>query len=330
MRIGKAPARNINMDMEVQDVTCAMLVHIPNLLGYYEQRLEIMKASLQTMTKNAGHPHSVLVFDNGSCEEVRNELLEMQAQGLIDLLFISKKNVGKYWGMRWIFWMAPGRVVSYTDDDMLFLPNWLSKSMEVLETYPNVGCVSAYPFRPQGQINHLICQSSINWAKDNATVWRDKVITEQWDRMTIASVGRDWNQYLEEQGVDDELVVEYEGLKAIIQGHHCQFVGYKKDLVTIHQTNTDQLMGAMLTFDKLMDSMGYLRLNTYEPGAMHVGNVVDPKTYQLLRQLGIKDLNMGVVDEPPLGSWFVLRIRPLRALLEKVYSWLYWTLSRTS
>ena len=330
MRIGKAPTRKVHMEYKPEEITCAILVHIPNLLGYYEQRLDIFKACLLSMTQNAGIPHQMLVFDNASCKEVSDEISKLQREGIIDIVVRLNENVGKYWAMRWLFWIAPGKVIAYTDDDMLFFPGWLEESMSILSHFPNVGCVSVYPFRPQGQVQHLTCKSTIEWAEKNATLTRDRVIPEWWDKMTIQSVGRSWDEYIAKSSEDQEYIVEYEGKKAIIQGHHCQFIGYKANLLKIPQVATDQLMGNCLSFDHMMDQGGFLRLNTYGGYAMHIGNIIDPDLWSVMRKIGIKDNNIGHVRTPPVGSWFVLKIKPLKKILESMYEWLYWSLSRTT
>src|SRR4029450_13301989 len=50
----------------------------------------------------------------------------------------------------------------YTDSDVLFSPKWLSRSVEILETFPNVGMVTARPFRTPPEF----LESTLNWARD--------------------------------------------------------------------------------------------------------------------------------------------------------------------
>ena len=50
-----------------------------------------------------------------------------------------------------------GEIIAYTDSDVLFSPKWLSGSVEILETFPNVGMVTARPFRtPPEFYNQLL------------------------------------------------------------------------------------------------------------------------------------------------------------------------------
>ena len=59
---------------------------------------------------------------------------------------------------------APGEIIAYTDADVLFSPNWLARSVEILKTFPNVGMVTARPFRTQPEFY----ESTLKWARDNA------------------------------------------------------------------------------------------------------------------------------------------------------------------
>ena len=325
MRVGKSPTRKTTTKQELHDITCTMLVHIPNTIGYYEQRIEIFDACIRSMVKNAGVEHNVIVFDNASCTEAADKIDDLQEEGIIDVVVRSRVNIGKPSAMRWLFWIAPGEIIAYSDDDMFFLPGWLDESIKVLEHFPNVGCVSAYPFRPQAQVVENLNVSTLKWAEEHAVVTREDHIPEWWNRLTILGVGRDWNEYVKMSGDLLEYVVEYEGMKALIQGHHCQFIGRRVNLISVPDGGTDKLMGNMLLFDKLMDNMGLLRLNTYGGYAMHVGNIIDPDMFKLMRREGFA-VNLGVIRKPPMGSRIIMKMRPL---LEPIYEWLYWSLSRT-
>jgi hypothetical protein len=56
---------------------------------------------------------------------------------------------------------APGEIIAYTDSDVLFSPKWLSRSVEILETFPSVGMVMARPFRTPPEFY----ESTLQWAR---------------------------------------------------------------------------------------------------------------------------------------------------------------------
>ena len=58
---------------------------------------------------------------------------------------------------------APGEIVAYADSDVLFSPNWLARSVEILETFPKVGMVTARPFRTPPEF----CSATLAWARQS-------------------------------------------------------------------------------------------------------------------------------------------------------------------
>jgi hypothetical protein len=75
-RIGWNPARGKTTDYRPARVTLAMLTYVPSLSGYFETRFQALKLSLESLIVNTPEPHGLLVFDNGSCKDVVNYLVE--------------------------------------------------------------------------------------------------------------------------------------------------------------------------------------------------------------------------------------------------------------
>lgn len=71
----------------------------------------------------------MLIFDNGSCPEVQEELRRMQASGFIHFLLLSRFNVGKTGALNWILAALPNELIGFADGDVLFRPGWLEKTM---------------------------------------------------------------------------------------------------------------------------------------------------------------------------------------------------------
>ena len=139
MRKGQNPAKFVNQVAKPERVTVALLNYIPFISGFYAEALDVLKISVESMREDAGLPFDLLVFDNGSCAEVRDYLVGEKEAGRIQYLLLSEKNLGK--GGAWNIMLAgaPGEIIAYTDSDVLFYPKWLSRSVELLESFPNVG-----------------------------------------------------------------------------------------------------------------------------------------------------------------------------------------------
>ena len=166
MRKGQNPAKFVKDVARPERITVALLNYIPFLSGFYAETLDVLKVSLESMRKDPGLPFDLMVFDNGSCEEVREYLVNEKEEGRIQYLILSEKNMGKGGAWNMMLTGAPGEIIAYTDSDVLFSPNWLSRSVEILETFPNVGMVTARPFRTPPEFY----ETTLKWARDNATL----------------------------------------------------------------------------------------------------------------------------------------------------------------
>ena len=74
------------------------------------------------MRKDAGLPFDLMVFDNGSCAEVRDFLVKEKEEGRIQYLILSEKNMGKGGAWNVMLAGAPGEIIAYTDCGRFILP----------------------------------------------------------------------------------------------------------------------------------------------------------------------------------------------------------------
>ncbi len=86
MRKGQNPAKFVKDVAKPERITAAMLTYIPFLSGFYEETLDVLKVSLDSMRNDAGLPFDLLVFDNGSCPEARDYLIQEKEEGRIQYL----------------------------------------------------------------------------------------------------------------------------------------------------------------------------------------------------------------------------------------------------
>jgi glycosyltransferase involved in cell wall biosynthesis len=324
MRKGQNPAKFVKDVARPERITAALLNYIPFLSGFYAETLDVLKVSLESMRKDAGLPFDLMVFDNGSCAEVRDFLVKEKEEGRIQYLILSEKNMGKGGAWNVMLAGAPGEIIAYTDADVLFSPNWLSRSVEILEAFPNVGMVTARPFRTPPEFY----ESSLKWAKENATLEDGQFIpwetflefnlslgqTEEENKKVYAET-KDWRITFrrERSGAQSKDIVAYAGAS------HWQFTAYKSTLQQFLPFDMDKPMGQVRQLDKRMNDAGLLRLMVSDPLAMNMSNTLGYLRGEL-KQAGVRKERVSI-SKRILELGFVKKI--LLVVYNKIFSWYY-------
>src|SRR5215216_5873769 len=350
MRKGQNPAKFVKDVPRPERITVALLNYIPFLSGFYAETLDVLKASLESMRKDAGLPFDLMVFDNSSCAEVRDFLVKEKEEGRIQYLILAEKNMGKGGAWNVMLAGAPGEIIAYTDSDVLFSPNWLSRSVEILETFPNVGMVTARPFRTPPEF----LESTLKWAQENAKLEEGQFIpwetflefnlslgqTEEENKKVYAET-RDWKitynpmslrggrssrrsnlPLSEETASQQTLAATSKEIVAFAGASHWQFTAYKSTLQQFLPFDMDKPMGQVRQLDKRMNDAGLLRLMVSDPLAMNMSNTLG----YLRGELGKNDGKERRRREESLVRR-VLELGPVRKALlsvyNKIFNWYY-------
>jgi len=268
-KVGVNPNRQLSVDA-YRPIVASVITHLPDLTSdYHKTRLDVVKCSLETMRRNTGVNCEIMVWDNGSCPELRDWLINEYKP---DRLVLSN-NVGKAQARTSCFRMYPPEtIIATADDDIFYYPDWLKEQIVLLKHYPNVGCVSGWPVRTQFRFHN---KSTVAWGKRYAMVFEyGKFISEQEDRDFCTSIGRDYNSQLRTTVHDFDLRLKYKGVWAYATGHHCQMIGYAGVLGPLMFYSAEAMMTER-TLEKIIDDAGLLRLTTVNRNTRHIGNILD-------------------------------------------------------
>jgi len=328
-RLGTNPSRGKTLDFTPPRVTVAVLVYEPNQLGYFQHRLDVTKLTINSIIRNTEKPFELLVFDNGSCEEMVSYLKALHERGQIDTLVLSRQNIGKLNALWRIAHLAQGEVIAYTDDDVYHLPGWLPAHLEILDTYPNVGAVTGFYIKQRVAMSS---DKTLEWvaqqeAAKNLTVERGQLIPQKWEEEYMDNSGRTLERYQSEVAGLEDVVVDFKGLKAWVSAHHFQVLTPKKVLIEVlsemlDEGWSDQMMGRMVEMDDRMDAKGYLRLTTYAQAMRLLGNTIDDEVKALAARDSVSTTAAisGDGSEKSSGFWSNRLVRKLsQAVINRLY-----------
>ena len=312
MRKGQNPAKFVKDVPRPERITVALLNYIPFLSGFYTETLDVLKACMQSMRTDADLPFDLLVFDNGSCAEVRDFLLSEKDAGRIQYLILSEKNMGKGGAWNVMLAGAPGEIIAYTDADVLFSPKWLSRSLEILETFPNVGMVTARPFRTPPEFY----SKTLAWAKKTRAAKLEQGQFVAWQTFLEfnLSLGQTEEENKKVYAETRDWRLRYKNVTAFAGASHWQFTAYKSTLQQFLPFSMDKPMGQVRQLDKRMNDAGLLRLMVSDPLAMNMSNTLGGrKTESVKRKTGF--------GKRMLELGFVKKI--LLAVYNKIFNWYY-------
>lgn len=312
MRKGQNPAKFVSTVAKPQRITAAVLNYIPFQSGFYAEALDVLKISLESLRRDPGLPLDLLVFDNGSCPAVRDYLIAEKEAGRIQYLLLSEKNLGKGGAWNILLAGAPGEIIAYADSDILYSPGWLARSLELLETFPNVGMVTARPFRTNPDYHG----ATRAWAQENAALQAGQFLGWETFWEFNRSLGQDEAENRKIYAETTDWKIEYRGKTALVGASHWQFVARKATLAQFLPFEMDKPMGQVKQLDQRMNAAGYLRLMVSDPLVMNLSNTTAYVTGQAAKPAARKSFFQRLVHLPPVK-------KALLAVYDQIFRWYY-------
>ena len=290
MRKGQNPAKMGTLPpAKAERLGVATLVYIPEQNGYFEQSLEIFKIHTASLRAYTPEPFNYVVFDNGSCDAVKQELVQMHLDGQIDWLYLHDENLGKTGALNILLSGMPNEWICFADSDMLFRPGWLEESWKIEQAFPNLGMIGAQIIFPDWDVD----KGNTAFRKTSDPRFR----FSQWKP-------DDWivNEYCRARGINEEMTRKYSvmlldrvadtqsGVEAILGGNsHQEWLARKDVLAKILPLPATQALNRKEdTYqDQRLDELGYLHLTTTRPYLYHMGNTIDPEILPEIEKLNL-------------------------------------------
>lgn len=285
-RVGRHPLKERNLVLErpkIQQVTVTTITYIPMLAGYWQENLEVLKLFFESLYAHTPQPFDMMVFDNGSCEEVRTYLADLQKEEKIQYLVFSSKNLKKSGGLNFLLSAAPGDYVAYADSDVYFLPGWLEESLKVLENFPESGKVTALPIvmNTSSSIFEEVFIGPIKAGLSDPSVVIEEgtIVPDEYIDAHRMSLGETKQQYENRIKKRKDYLISRGDCEALISGADFQFTITRKALDQVLPLQFDPLNdGGDSIYSPILErrlvEKGFWQLSTTGYGVHHMGNQV--------------------------------------------------------
>ncbi len=328
MRIGQNPAKMNLEAYQPQKLGIATMTYMPNLEGYFAELPAVLRLMLASLRKHTPQKYDLLIFDNGSCPEAQRILAQLAEQGWIDLLVLSRHNLGKLGALNWIFGAMSNPWLCYSNSDVLFKPGWYEAGMAIASAFPAAGMIGGVP-------------AFFDVLQGSGTAHRQYQDRPGYRASTARPKGWVVDEYSQSVGVSAEQTAEYHqrdftrleelssGTCALVGASHMQFIAPQAALKAILPLKAAHALEKSETrlLDAAMDEQGYAHLATETSYVYHIGNHIDAQVQSLAVQYALEtDLpaNQSAPAPRPRGRLYrilsVLAARPgLRVWLRVLY-----------
>ena len=336
-RLGQNPLKWISENDRVEDVTVITIVHIPELSGFWKNSLDVLKVCFNSLIENTKESFDLIVWDNGSCKEVKDFLKNFHEAGKIQSLIFSGYNLRKIGALNHLLNIAPGKYISYADSDVFFKRNWLTESLKILNDFPETGMVSGIPTIDKMKEFYESTFKGIEKASNLIVDKGDNLIPKQYIDAHRLSIGKTKKEYFNSIENRLDIRITRNGLSAFVSAQDFQFTTTKdviKKILPLDNFSKDLYYDPIYSpvFESKINDLGYWRLSTSKYLIHHIGNNLDKLNEELeLTSQGRYKLKSNHSETvPEKRSKMKIRLyrhplvrRSLKSIYSKIYKLLY-------
>lgn len=275
MRIGINPEKENNRLSLESYHRVVIPVYIPNLEeDYFKDGLKIFQLCIKSLLHTIHSKTRISLIDNGCCKIVQDYLKELyDSYDEIDQLLNSKINLGKVNAIYSAVKSNLEPLITISDADVMFLPNWQSNVEGILRDFPESGMVSPVP-SSLGYRSEFI-NSTVFYGVFKGKIKFDNVINPEGLKKFQESIGREMYDAIH---LEKYITVSNSKNSAVVGCGH--FVAtLRSDIFKTAPSEVCQhkiVGGSESTyFDIPNDKAGFLRLATKDNYAYHLGNVFE-------------------------------------------------------
>ncbi len=271
MRIGNNPHKDKAIQQSYYLHQVIIPIYIPNHEGYFKDSFKIFKLCLQSLFVTIHNKTFITIVNNGSNSELKEYLNVLYQEKKIHEV-IHTENIGK---LNAILKGLAGNaieMVTISDSDVLFLPNWQLETVKIFKEVPKAGVVGIVPQFKMYEANcgNVLFDNLLSKNLKFLPVKNPDALIRFYD-----SIG--WDRAYNQDYLAYNLGLEINPhLKVLIGSGH--FVAtYKKDIFEEITTYLPYKLGGISEayLDKAPLKKDYWRLNTEDNYAYHMGNTFE-------------------------------------------------------
>lgn len=271
MRVGFNPHKDKKIEAPDYLHQVIIPVYIPKHEGYFKDSFAIFKLCLQSLFTTIHEKTFVSIINNGSDEIVSNYLdLLLKEKKIHELTHIE--NIGKVNAILKGLVGNKIEIVTISDADVLFLPNWQTETVKVFNTLPKAGVVGLVPqFKTyETYCGNVLFDNMLSSKLRFLPVKNKEGLMRFYD-----SLG--WDKTYNQNYLEYALGLQINDEFSVLLGSGHFVASYKKDVFeNVISYNGYKLGGKSETYlDRLLLDKDYWRLTTRDNYAYHMGNTLE-------------------------------------------------------
>jgi hypothetical protein len=271
MRIGFNPQKDKKQQPSDFFHQVVVPVYIPNQEGYFKDSFTILKLCLETLFNTIHNKTFVTIVNNGSEKLVSDYLDLLLKENKIQEL-IHTENIGKLNAVLKGLTGNNIKLVTISDADVMFLPNWQMETVKIFKEVPKAGVVGIVPQFKMYESNcgNVLFDTLFNSELRFVPVKNSAALIHFYD-----SIG--WDRNYNQDYLAYNLALEINSELNVLIGSGHFVATYKKDIFETMITYIGYKMGGNSEgyLDSLPLEKDYWRVTTQDNYAYHMGNTLE-------------------------------------------------------
>ncbi|SNR76011.1 Glycosyl transferase family 2 [Lutibacter agarilyticus] len=252
-------------------------VYIPNLEeDYYKNSYKVFKCHIESLLKTIDLKTTGITIINNNCCNIISEYIEgLLKENKIQKITKYSENKGKVYTIVSEIKSSYEEYITITDADVFFMNNWLSKSIEIFNNFPNAAFVTPLPCpanykylnRPllvneifNLKIDNIVNLSSFDLFEDGVNPKEGYFEGKTWS----------WKS--------KQYMLENKNIQACVGASHFVFTIKKSYLKTVELNGPTYVFkngDEKIYLERFIEENGGYRLSTTETYAYHMGNSIE-------------------------------------------------------